>query len=356
MSTTTLAPRAASGSLTAGQLPRWSPAATGVGALVLAALVTVPLIGVNIAVIAIAGFLAHQLALFAWSASVEGTRRATDRIMQGFVVAAFVLALVPLVWLAFTTLASGLARFDGTFFTWSMRNVLGEGGGAIHAVYGTLMITGVATLISVPIGLLTAVYLAEYGQGKALARGITFFVDVMTGIPSIVAGLFVYALMTLLIGPGTVSGFAGSLALSVLMIPVVVRSCEELLRIVPNELREASYALGVPKWKTILRIVIPTALSGIVSGIILAIARVIGETAPLMITAGFTASINPNFFSGAMMTLPTFVYGQYAYRGVPVEAFLQRSWAGALTLILIVMALNLIGRIIAAKFAPKTGR
>lgn len=352
-----MTPRRASGSLTAGQLPRWTPPVTGIAAIVVTIAVTVPLVGgFNVAVVAIVAFFVHQAALFVASTVVEGSRRAVDRIMRGFVTAAFVLALLPLVWLALTTLANGLPRFDVTFFTWSMRNVLGEGGGAIHAIYGTLMVTAAATLISVPIGLLTAVYLAEFGQGKVLARGITFFVDVMTGIPSIVAGLFVYALMTLLVGPGTVSGFAGSLALSVLMIPVVVRSCEELLRLVPNELREASYALGVPKWKTILRIVIPTALSGIVSGIILAIARVIGETAPLMITAGFTASINVNFFSGPMMTLPTFVYGQYAYRGVPIEAFLERAWAGALTLILIVMALNLAGRVVAARFAPKTGR
>lgn len=356
MTATLTPPRAASSSLTAGQLPRWATPAIATTAVVIGIVATILLGEFNPGLAAFFAFVLFQVAIFVASASIEGVRKATDRLMQGFVIGAFLLALVPLVWVAATTLLAGLNRFDATFFTYSMRNVVGEGGGAVHAIYGTLAITGFATLISVPIGLLTAVYLSEYGQGKALARGITFFVDVMTGVPSIVAGLFAYALFGLLFSPGFVSGLAGSIALSVLMIPVVVRSCEELLRIVPNELREASYALGVPKWRTILKIVIPTAISGIVSGIILAIARIIGETAPLMIAAGFTQSINNNFFSGPMMTLPTFVYGQYASRSVPQEAYVDRAWAGALTLILIVMALNLIGRIIAKRFAPKAGR
>lgn len=353
MTATTVRP--AGGSLTAGQLGRWTPIAVLVGSITLACLITLLLGPFNVGLAAALSFAIYQGALFAASAAVEGHRRATDRLMTGFIVGAFLLALVPLIWVAGTTLVNGLGRLDPAFFNNSMRNVVGEGGGAVHAIYGTLMITGFATLISVPVGLLTAIYLAEYGRGS-LARGITFFVDVMTGIPSIVAGLFAYALMTLMFGPGAVSGLSGSLALSVLMIPVVVRSTEELLRIVPNELREASYALGVPKWRTILRIVLPTAVSGIVAGVILAIARIIGETAPLMVAAGFTQSVNLNFFSGPMMTLPTFVYDQYAYRGVPPEAFVDRAWAGALTLILIVMALNLIGRLIAKRFAPKTGR
>lgn len=343
-------------SLTAGQLGRWTPPAVLAGSIAAACLITLLLGPFNIGLAAALSFLLYQVALFAASSAVEGGRRATDRLMTGFIVGAFLLALVPLIWVAGTTLANGLGRFDLGFFNNSMRSVTGEGGGAVHAIYGTLMITGFATLISVPVGLLTAIYLSEYGRGTSLARGITFFVDVMTGIPSIVAGLFAYALMTIFFGAGAVSGFSGSLALSVLMIPVVVRSTEELLRIVPNELREASYALGVPKWRTILRIVLPTAISGIVAGVILAIARIIGETAPLMVAAGFTQSVNLNFFSGPLMTLPTFVYDQYAYRGVPPEAFVERAWTGALTLILIVMALNLIGRLIAKRFAPKTGR
>ncbi|MEN9620497.1 MAG: hypothetical protein RL499_690, partial [Actinomycetota bacterium] len=247
------------------------------------------------------------------------------------------------------------ARFDVEFFTWSMRNVVGEGGGAIHAIVGTLLMTGTAAIISIPIGLLTAIYLVEYGRGP-LARAITFFVDVMTGIPSIVAGLFAFALFAIFFGPGVRMGFAGAIALSVLMIPVVVRSCEEMLRVVPNELREASYALGVPKWLTILNVVLPTSAAGIATGIMLAIARVIGETAPLLIVAGFTASMNYNLFAERMQSLPVFVFTSYANQGVDTQAYLDRAWAGALTLILIVMLLNLVARIIARAFAPKLGR
>ena len=237
-----------------------------------------------------------------------------------------------------------------------MRNVVGEGGGALHAIVGTLLITGMAALISVPVGLLTAIYLVEYGQGH-LARAITFFVDVMTGIPSIVAGLFAFAFFALILNdPGIRFGFGGSVALSLLMIPVVVRSSEEMLKLVPNELREASYALGVPKWLTILKVVIPTSIAGITTGITLAISRVIGETAPLLIIAGFTASMNYDLFHDRMMTIPVFVYTQYANPGSDVQPYLDRAWAAALTLILIVMLLNLIARIVARVFSPKFGR
>ncbi|MDN5571860.1 MAG: phosphate ABC transporter permease PstA [Propionibacteriaceae bacterium] len=350
------APQApASNSLTAGQLPGWTTWAVGVASVALGVLIATLLgsthVGVMVAIAAVVFLVVMHIA----SLTVEGGRRAADRLAKHLVVSMFLLALLPLISVVVTTLGDGLRRFDWQFFSYSMRNVVGEGGGAAHAIWGTLIITGIATLISVPIGLMTAVYLAEYGRG-VLARSITFFVDVMTGIPSIVAGLFAYAVFGAVFGAGTRNGIAGAVALSVLMIPVVVRSTEELLRIVPNELREASYALGVPKWKTIVRIVIPTAISGIVAGVILAIARIIGETAPLMIAAGFTASMNVNAVSGQMMTLPVFVYDQYARPGIPREPFWDRAWAGALTLILIVMLLNLLGRLIAKRFAPKTGR
>lgn len=342
--------------LTAGQLPRWAPWFIAGTAVVVGLLATTALLGsVNIAAVVAASIALYLVALVIASALVEGSRRAKDRLAHSVVVGMFGLALLPLISVSLTTLARGLQRFDLQFFTYSMRNVVGEGGGAAHAIYGTLWVTGTATLISVPIGLLTAIYLAEYGRGL-LARAITFFIDVMTGIPSIVAGLFAYALITLLFGPGTVIGFSGAIALSVLMIPVIVRATEELLRIVPNELREASYALGVPKWKTIIQIVLPTSISGIISGVILAIARIIGETAPLMVAAGFTQSVNNNLFNGQMMTLPVFVYDSYANPGIPREPYEARAWAGALTLIAIVMLLNLLGRVIAKRFAPKTGR
>ncbi len=287
---------------------------------------------------------------------VEGGRRSIDRLVTSLVMTAFIIALLPLVSLVWTVIANGLARFDVQFFTESMRNVIGAGGGALHAIIGTLLITLTTAIISVPIGILAAVYLVEYGGG-ALARSITFFVDVMTGIPSIVAGLFVYALFALIFGPAVRNGFMGAIALSVLMIPVVVRSCEEILRLVPNELREASYALGVPKWRTIVKIVLPTSIAGLVTGVMLAIARVIGETAPLLIVCGFTFSMNYDIFNERMMTLPVFVYTQYTQAaGVAAQASIDRAWTAALVLILIVMALNLIARLIAKIFAPKYGR
>ncbi|BDZ44874.1 phosphate ABC transporter permease PstA [Naasia aerilata] len=302
------------------------------------------------------GTVLYAVLIFAVSSVVEGGRKAKDRLVTALVTTAFVIALLPLVSLLSTVVASGLARFDPTFFSYSMRNVVGEGGGALHAIVGTLEVTGMATLMSVPIGLFTAIYLVEYGRGH-LARAITFLVDVMTGIPSIVAGLFAFALFALLFrDPGVRFGFGGAVALSVLMIPVVVRSSEEMLKLVPNELREASYALGVPKWLTISKVVLPTSVAGITTGVMLSIARVIGETAPLLIIAGFTQSMNYDLFSERMMTLPVFVYTQYQNPGSDVGAYLDRAWAGALTLILIVMALNLIARLVAKLFAPKLSR
>jgi phosphate transport system permease protein len=310
----------------------------------------------NITVAILLGTVLFDVAIFVIAYLVEGVRQAKNRLVTSLVVTAFIIALLPLVSLIYTVLVNGLARFDPLFFSSSMRNIVGDGGGALHAITGTLLITGMATLISVPVGLLTAVYLVEYGTGP-LARAITFFVDVMTGIPSIVAGLFAFAFFALILqDPGIRFGFGGSIALSLLMIPVVVRSSEEMLKLVPNELREASYALGVPKWLTILKIVIPTSIAGITTGVTLAIARVIGETAPLLIISGFTASMNYDLFSDRMMSLPVFVYTQYANPGSDVAPYLDRAWAGALTLILIVMVLNLIARLVARIFSPKLGR
>jgi phosphate transport system permease protein len=237
-----------------------------------------------------------------------------------------------------------------------MRNVIGAGGGALHAIVGSVEITLMAALMSVPIGLLTAIYLVEYGRGP-VARAVTFLVDVMTGIPSIVAGLFAFALFQLLTGnPGIRLGFGGSVALSVLMVPIVVRSSEEMLKLVPIELREAAYALGVPKWLTILKVVLPTALAGIVTGVMLALARVIGETAPLLLIAGYTDGMNYNLFDQRMMTLPVFVYTQWAQPGTDPTPYLERAWTGALALILIVLVLNLIARLVAGFFTPRTHR
>ncbi len=301
------------------------------------------------------GTLLYLVAIVVLSVLVEGSRQAKDRLATALVATAFVIALLPLISLVYTVIVNGLNRFDVTFFTNSLRGIVGAGGGALHAIVGTLEITAVATLISVPIGLMTAIYLVEYGRG-ALARGITFLVDVMTGIPSIVAGLFAYAMFALIFGQGVRMGFAGSVALSVLMIPVVVRASEEMLKLVPNELREASYALGVPKWLTVVKIVLPTSMAGIVTGIMLAISRVIGETAPLLITAGITQSMNYNLFDERMASLPVYVFNSYDSQGTDAAAYLDRAWAGALVLILIVMILNLLARLVAKIFAPKAGR
>ncbi len=297
-----------------------------------------------------------SLGLPAWSAAVEGRRKATDRLVTVMVTSAFVLALFPLVSILWTVISKGAPVLSAEFFSYSMRNVVGEGGGIYHALTGTLLITGAATVISVPIGLLTAIYLVEYGNDGRLSRWIRFLVDVMTGIPSIVAGLFAYALFVLFFGEGVRMGIGGSVALSVLMIPVVVRSCEEMLKLVPNELREASYALGVPKWRTITKVVLPTSLAGIVTGITLAIARVIGETAPLLIIAGMTDSVNFNLFDGRMATLPVFAYTSIRNPGVPPEFSLDRAWGAALVLLIIVMLLNLAARLVSYFFSPKGER
>ena len=308
--------------------------------------------GFNIVAAVFVSAVLFVLLSYILSRIVEGRRKASDRLATGLVTTAFIVALLPLISLVYTAVVNGLPRFDATFFNSSMRNIVGAGGGGLHAIVGTLEITLAATIISVPIGIMTAIYLVEYGKGR-LAKAITFFVDVMTGIPSIVAGLFAFALFAIFLGPGIRFGIGGAVALSILMIPVVVRSTEEMLKLVPNELREASYALGVPKWLTIVKIVIPTSIAGIITGVMLSISRIIGETAPLLIIVGMSTSMNYNLFSDRMATLPVFVYTQYASQGSDAQAYIDRAWTGALVLILIVMALNLIARLVSKLLAPK---
>lgn len=344
------------GGIKPGRLTRTQHAAILLGSVVVAAGVLSALGALGPFSLFITGILVYLASIYVVARAVEGRRHATNRLVTGVVTSFFLLALTPLLSVIVTVVARGLARFDLMFFTYSMRGILGEGGGAYHAIMGTLIITGITTLLSVPIGILAAIYLVEYGNRGRLARALTFFVDVMTGIPSIVAGLFAVALFTLFFGPGIRMGIIGSVALMVLMIPVVVRSTEEMLRLVPNELREAAYALGVPKWLTITKVVLPTAAAGIGTGITLAIARVIGETAPLLVTVGTTTGMNLNPFDGRMQTLPVFAYYSYATPGIPREAFIERMWASVLTLMLIVMTLNIVARLISKFFAPKTGR
>ncbi len=305
--------------------------------------------------------LSYVALIYVGSRALEGRRQATDRLMRATVTVAFALVMLPLLSVTWTVIREGVGRFDGTFLRGTMRlspeELLAQrdglaAGGAFHAMVGTLIITGLAAAIAVPLGLLTAVYLVEYGRGR-LARAITTMVDVMTGIPSIVAGLCAYALFVIVFGPGSRTGLAGGLALSVLMTPVVVRSAEEMFRLVPNELREASYALGVPKWRTILRVVIPTAIAGVLTGTTLAVARVIGETEPLLIAAGLAQETNVNPFDGRMTSLPVFTYYQYVQPGIPTEAGVARAWAAALMLVLIVATLFVLARVLANVLKPK---
>jgi phosphate transport system permease protein len=347
------APSEQQSSITAGQLGRPRHLAVVVGAVLIGLVSWLPDGSVNWARWIIVTLVAYCVGIYVVSRVVEGRRRGLDRLMAAVVTSCFLVVAMPLVSLLWTVVERGSNRFDATFFTETMRGVVGEGGGVYHAIVGTLIVTGLATVMSVPFGLFTAIYLAEYGHGTKLAKAIQSMVDVMTGIPSIVAGLFAYALFELLFGPGTRSGIAGAVALTVLMTPVVVRSAEEMLRLVPDELREAAYALGVPKWKVIVKVVLPTAIAGIITGVVLAIARVIGETAPLLVTAGLAQGVNWNPFDGRMTTLPVYTYYQYVQPGLPPEAGQDRAWTAALTLVIIVMVLFTIARILSSALKPK---
>jgi phosphate transport system permease protein len=286
----------------------------------------------------------------------RGWRKAKDRIARVAITASFGVALVPLIWLLWTVVGKGWSAISSSsWWTEDQRNrtYKDPGGGAFHAIVGTAEEVAICAIISVPIALLVAIYLVEYGRGW-FARTVTFMVDILTGVPSIVAALFVFAVFFIRFG-AQFAGIYASLALVLLMIPVVVRTTEEMLKLVPNELREASYALGVPKWKTIVRIVLPTALTGISTGIVLGIARVAGETAPLLVLVQYSQNTNYNPTSGFQASLPLMIKDQvknlgssFSFTGAKVANYApERMWGAALTLIIIVMALNLIARVIA---------
>lgn len=337
------------GSLVSGGiLPRWAPYGTFAGSVALSAAVLLAAGSFSIGLMLVFGVLVSCVAIYAWSRAVEGPRRALDRVMTMAIAAAFALAMIPLASLLFEVVKRGLPGLSLEFLTDDARGVI-NGGGAAHALVGTLVITGVATLISVPIGIMAAIYMTEYGTGR-LRKALTFFVDVMTGIPSIVAGLFAYALFELFFGPGIRLGVMGSVALSVLMIPIVIRSAEEILKIVPNHLREAAYALGTPKWRTITKVVLPTAFAGLVTGVMIAVARIIGETAPLLVTTGVIDSINSDPFNGRMQNLAVYAYSEYRSPGVDKAASYDRAWAAALLLIGIVMILNILARLVYRRY------
>ena len=279
----------------------------------------------------------------------EGGRWAANTFVKYLVYTAFAIAVIPLISLLWTVLSRGFATMSWDFLSSDMTGIFGglAGGGVLHGIIGTFWVTLIAALIAVPLGIFTAVYLVEYGNNGHLSRGITTLVDVMTGIPSIVAGLFAYSLFVEIMGPGYKAGIIGSVALAVLMTPLVVRQTEEMLRLVPNSLRYAALALGVPKWRVVTKVVLRTAVAGITTGVMIALARVIGETAPLLVTVGTVTMVNNNPFEGRMATLPVLAYRFYA------QGDYERAWGAALVLLLIVMVLNLIARFVSRAFAPK---
>src|ERR1700712_1678355 len=286
---------------------------------------------------------------------VSAKRKLTNNVATVLVSASVLVALVPLIWVLYSVVSKGLAAVTSpTWFTHSQAGTTAfeAGGGVYHAIMGTLLQGLVCSIISIPVGVMVAVYLVEYGGGTRLGKITTFMVDILTGVPSIVAALFIYALWVATLGFER-SGFAVSLALVLLMVPVIVRATEEMLRIVPMDLREASYALGVPKWKTIARIVIPTALSGIVTGIMLALARVMGETAPLLILVGYSQAMNFDMFNGFMGSLPGMMYDQTSAGAGANPVPTDRLWGAGLTLIVLIALRNVGARFIAKFFAPK---
>jgi phosphate transport system permease protein len=349
--------------LTTGQLPKFVEFYVLIGALVISG-GALMLMGFNVGGWIFVSIIVYLVLLGALSTFAENRRKAVDRIVRSLVTIAFLLAVAPLISTLWTVASKGIAQLTVAFVTQTGGAVFDPATlkvtvttGALQAVVGTLIITGIAALMSVPIGILTSIYLVEYAQPKQwMARTVTFLVDVMTGIPSIVAGLFAFSLFTLIVGPKAFSGFSASVALSVLMIPIVVRSCEEMLRLVPHDLREASFALGVSRFSTIVKIVLPTAIAGIITGVMLAIARVIGETAPIFMAASFTDNFNANPFNGPMQTLPVLAYTGYKFPGQDIVASNASAWGAALLLVIIVVILNIIARIIAKLFAPKGAR
>jgi phosphate transport system permease protein len=350
-------------SLVSGQLPRFVEFYVLLGALVLSG-GFFALTGFSLGGWIFVSIVLYLIALAAISTLAENRRKAVDRIVRSLVSIAFLLAIAPLISTLVTVVAKGIGTLNWSFISQTGGAVFDPATlkvvvttGALQAVVGTLQITGIAALMSIPIGILTSIYLVEYARPTQwMARTVTFLVDVMTGIPSIVAGLFALSLFTLIVGPKAFSGFSASVALSVLMIPIVVRSCEEMLRLVPHDLREASFALGVSRFSTIVKIVLPTAIAGIITGVMLAIARVIGETAPIFIAASFTDNFNANPFSGPMQTLPVLAYTGYKFPGQDVAASNASAWGAALLLVIIVVLLNIVARLIARFFAPKGAR
>ena len=276
-----------------------------------------------------------------------GWRRSKNQIATGLMWFAFVVILIPLGLVIFEVIAKGAKAINWQFLTNGTipPNVMPLGqGGMGPAVVGTLEITGFAALMAIPLGVLGAIYINEYGGKGWLGKLIAFMADVMTGVPSIVMGLFIFTIWVLHFG---YSGLAGSFALACLMLPIVIRSTYEMLLLVPNELREASYALGSTKARVVLTVVLPAAIGGIVSGALLAVARAAGETAPLLFTILTVEATNTNLFSGANTALSEQIFYNAQSPFVGAE---QRAWGAALTLIVIAFVLMIAARLITARF------
>jgi phosphate transport system permease protein len=269
-------------------------------------------------------------------------RRRKDRLMRGLLAAATVVALAPLVLILYFLFKKGFGAIDGNFFSTDPNgNFLGDPGGIKSAILGTLEMVGLATLISVPIGIGVALYLVEYGRKGRFGALVRYFVDVMTGVPSVVFGLFVYIVLVLSGVGGGFAGWKGAVALSLLMLPIVTRSAEVVLLLVPDSLREAALALGAPRWRVVARIVLPTALPGLVTGSLLAVARGAGETAPLLFTATLVNGTNFDL-SQRMNSLPAQIFADI---GQAQDRLVGRAWGAALTLVMMILALTLIARL-----------
>lgn len=279
--------------------------------------------------------------------TISGRRRATDRVMRTVLTAGFALALVPLVLVLYYLMHKGLGAWSGSFFTTDPTgSFFGSPGGIRSAILGTLEIVGLATVISIPVGIGVALYLTEYGRGSWFANLVRYFVDVMTGVPSIVFGLFIA--IVLVLGKVGGSGFAawkGSVAIALLMLPIVIRSAEVVLLLVPQSLREAALALGAPRWRVLTRVVLPTALPGLTTGSILAVARGMGETAPLLFTVSTAFALTGNL-NAQMNSLPFLIYNDAQS---PRAAIITVAWGAALTLVVLVLVLNLLARAVARR-------
>jgi phosphate transport system permease protein len=277
---------------------------------------------------------------------VSARRRNTDRAMRGLMMLLTLIALVPLIFIVYYLLKKGLGSWSGSFFTTDPTgNFFGDPGGIRSAILGTLEIVGLATAIAVPIGIGVALYLTEYGRDTWFANVVRYFVDVMTGVPSIMFGLFIYIVLVISHVGGAFTGWKGAIALSLLMLPIVIRSAEVVLLLVPTELREAALALGAPRWRVIGRVVLPTALPGLITGSLLAVARGMGETAPLLFTVSTAFGLTGNL-GQPMNTLPVQIFNDIQS---PRNVIVARAWGAALTLVALVLILNLIARAVARR-------